>query len=188
MQALRQEFGAWLKSADVRRFTFLDESGAQLNLTRRYGWAPRGQRVREAVPTGHGTQLTTLASLSLDGVQTAVTFRGALTGALFYQYVETVLVPNLRAGDVVLLDNLAAHKVCGVVEAIEGCGAHVRYLPPYSPDLNPIELGWSKVKSTIRQAKARTPEALHAALSAALESVSPSDSLHWFAHCGYVVK
>lgn len=167
------------------RLKFIDESGTQLNLTRRYGWAPTDERVVDSVPENHGRNLTTVAALGLAGVAAPLVFEGAMTGAIFRTYVEQNLAPTLQSEDVVILDNLPAHKVNGVVELIQARGAQVVFLPPDSPDLNPIELCWSKIKSALRKAKARTRAALIDALAQALRSVSLTDIAHWFAHRGY---
>jgi len=172
----------------VSRLKFIDESSAQLNLTRRYGWAPTDERVVDSVPENHGCNLTTVAVLGLSGVEAPLIFDGAMNGEIFRTYVEQNLAPTLQSGDVVIMDNLPAHKVNGVVELIQARGATVLFLPPYSPDLNPIELCWSKIKSALRKAKARTTDALIEALAQALRSVSLTDIVHWFAHRGYCVN
>ncbi len=150
------------------RLKFLDESGSNLALTRLYGRAAPGERVAEGVPQNYGENITMLATIGLDGLQAPMTVNGAVDGAVFLAYVREVLCPTLSEGEVVVMDNLKAHKVAGVGEAIEARGARVEYLPPYSPDLNPIEKCWSKVKTHLRKAKARTREALEAALKEAL--------------------
>ena len=170
---------------DAKRFKFIDESGVNLALVRLYGRAPRGERVVGSVPQNYGSNITLLASLGLRGLDALMTVEGATDGEVFKVYVEAVLGPTLRRGDIVVMDNLGAHKVSGVREAIEGRGAKVIYLPPYSPDLSPIEQCWSKIKNALRKAAARTREALEAALKQAIKTVSESDALAWFAHCGY---
>jgi transposase len=169
------------------RLKFLDEMGSNLALTRLYGRAAPGERVSEGVPQNYGENVTTLAAIGLDGVCAPMTVNGAVDGAVFLAYVREVLCPTLREGDVVVMDNLRAHKVAGVREAIEARGARVEYLPPYSPDFNPIEKCWSKVKTYLRRAKARTREALEAALKEALLTITGADALAWLAHCGYPV-
>jgi transposase len=171
----------------AERLKFIDESGSNLALTRLYGRAAPGERVAEGVPQNYGENVTMLAAISLGGVQAPMTVNGAVDGAVFLSYVRGVLSVTLRAGDVVVMDNLKAHKVAGVREAIEACGARVEYLPPYSPDMNPIEKCWSKVKTYLRKAKARTREALEAALKEALLTITEADARAWFAHCGYPV-
>lgn len=191
MQGLRSAF-AELVSATLgpmtERLRFLDEFGVHLGLTRLYGRAAPGERVAEGTPGYSGPHYTVVAALGSDGVQAPLVLEGAMTGAAFETYVEEVLAPTLRPGEVVLMDNLSAHKGERVRVAIEGRGARLEYLPPYSPDLNPIEKCWSKVKTAVRAAKARTWDALLDALCNALRAVSPEDAAAWFAHCGYTVN
>ena len=169
------------------RLTFVDESGVNLAMTRRYGRAPRGQRVSDSVPADPGVNVTLIGVLSSTGLKALMTIPGATTGEVFLAYVEHMLGPTLKPGDVVVMDNLRAHKVAGVGEAIAACGAAVVYLPPYSPDLPPIESCWSKLKEALRGAKARTKEALNDALAQAWETVTASDAQGWFTHCGYPI-
>jgi transposase len=171
----------------MARLKFIDEAGINLAMTRLYGRAAPGARVRESVPQNYGENLTLLAALSIEGVSAPMTINGAVDGEVFRAYVEYVLAPSLKPGDSVVMDNLGAHKVAGIREAIEGRGAVVEYLPPYSPDLNPIEKCWSKIKTALRKAKARTREALEAALKEALHTITQSDARAWFTHCGYTV-
>ena len=133
--------------------------GAVLNLTPLYGRSPQGERVYGAKPTGPGRRISTIGALGVEGLKTAMCFEGTLNGEGFLQFLDQFLVPILRPGQIVLLDNAKAHQVAGVRERIEGTGARVLYLPPYSPDLNPIEMAWSKVKQFLRKAQARTLEA-----------------------------
>ncbi len=140
-----------------------------------------------SVPYDHGPNVTMVGSLGLEGIDTAMSFEGAMNGAIFRVYVEQVLAPTLLAGDVVVLDNLPSHKVKGIEEAIESRGARLMYLPPYSPDFSPIEECWSKVKTWLRKAKARRKEALDSAIVEALDQVTDSDAMGWFKHCGYAV-
>ena len=154
-------------------------------MTRRYGRARRGQRVREATPGGHWRTLTVLGSIRASGWVATMTIEAATDGDIFWAYVDQVLCPQLRPGDVVVMDNLAAHKVDGVRQRIEETGARVRYLPPYSPDFNPIETCWSKVKQRLRGAKARSLSALQQALTEALAAVTPHNIQACFRHCGY---
>ncbi|MCA1626892.1 MAG: IS630 family transposase [Acidobacteria bacterium] len=169
------------------RLKFLDESGSNLALTRLYGRAAPGVRVAEGVPQNYGENVTMLAAIGTGGMSALMTVNGAVDGEVFLSYVRQVLVPTLAAGDIVVMDNLKAHKVAGVEEAIEAKGARVEYLPPYSPDFNPIEKCWSKIKTYLRKAKARTREALEAALKEALLTITEADARAWFAHCGYPV-
>lgn len=154
-------------------------------MTRRYGRAPRGERVREATPAGHWSTLTLLGAMSSQGVLATMTVESPTDGDVFLAYLDHVLCPQLRPGQVVVMDNLAAHKVPGVRERIEEVGAQLFYLPPYSPDFNPIEQCWAKVKQSLRSAKARTVEVLEAAVAQALASITPQNASAWFAHCGY---
>lgn len=153
-------------------------------MTRRYGRAPRGERVVDAVPENWGENVTTIGALGLDGVRAAMHFEGALDGAAYEVFITEVLVPELREGDVVFLDNLSVHKNAEAIKAILAAKAAVEFLPPYSPDLNPIEHLWSKLKALVRGAKARTLEALERAISAAFAAVTKDDAEGWFEHCG----
>jgi len=164
---------------------FVDESSAKTNMTRLYGWGPRHERVIDRTPAGHWTTSTLLAAVRLEGPLAAVTIDAAVDAATFVLWTEVVLAPCLKAGDVVVMDNLAAHKVAGIREAIESVGASLMYLPPYSPDYNPIENMWSKVKSSLRKTAARTTETLATAIDTAFASVTRQDCRGFFAHCGY---
>lgn len=154
-------------------------------MTRRYGRAPGNQRVGEAVPQGHWRTVTMLAALTMRGLQAPMTIEAPTDGDVFLAYLEQVLCPTLRPGQIVILDNLAAHKVDGVRELVESAGARILYLPPYSPDFNPIEQAWSKIKHLLRAAKARTLETLEAAIGDALAAITIYNARAWFAHCGY---
>ena len=154
-------------------------------MTRQWGRAPKGERIAEAAPQGHWNVLTTLGAMSLRGIVAAMTIEAATDADVFAAYVEQVLGPKLQPGDVVILDNLSAHKVPGIAASIAACGARLIYLPPYSPDLNPIEQAWSKFKQFLRSAKARTAEALDQAITEALKTITPDNAAAWFHHCGY---
>ena len=167
---------------------FLDESGVTTQMTRLFGRAPRGERIAEATPQGHWKVLTTLGAMSLRGLEAVMTVDSATDGEVFLAYLEQVLCPKLRVGDVVILDNLSAHKVRGVRELIEARGAELVYLPPYSPDFNPIEKAWSKFKQLLRGAKALTAEALDQAVTEALAAITSTNAAAWFQHCGYGVR
>jgi transposase len=169
----------------IRRLKFLDECGANLGMPRRYGRAQPGVRVSEATPGFSGNHYTVVALMGWQGTAAPLIFEGAMSTLIFEAYTEQMLVPTLRRGDIVLLDNLSAHKSEKVRDLIEKRGARLVFLPPYSPDLNPIEKCWSKIKTALRTAKARTFEALVKALAKALETVSLTDIQAWFAHCGY---
>jgi transposase len=156
-------------------------------MTRLYGRAPRGERVTESVPRNYGMQTSLIGALSLGGVEAVMTVEGAVDTEVFDAYVEQVLRPTIRRGDVLVLDNLSAHHASRIEEVAGECGARVIWLAPYSPDFSPIELMWSKIKTLMRAAKARTREELERALTAALELVTASDCRGWFRHCGYQV-
>jgi transposase len=164
---------------------FVDESGATTNMTRGYGRAPRGQRVQEGTPAGHWRTLTLLGAMSYSGLIATMTIPEPTDGDIFLAYVEQVLCPRLQPGQVVIMDNLAAHKVAGVRELIAAAGATLVYLPPYSPDLNPIEQCWAKIKTLLRTAKARSAEWLEQAVAEAMHCISGENAYAWFHHCGY---
>ena len=170
----------------AERLVFIDETWATTNMARRHGRAQRGQRVVAAVPHGHWKTTTFLAALRHDGLTAPCVFDGAINGARFLAYVEQALVPTLRAGDLVVLDNLKVHKVKGVREAIGARGARLRYLPPYSPDFNPIELAFAKLKALLRTAARRTVDALWHAIGHALDAFSPAECARYLAHAGYL--
>jgi transposase len=169
---------------DLSKLVFLDETAVSTNMARRFGWAPRGERCRMSVPFGWKTK-TLVAALRWDRVDAPMTIDGALDGAAFLAYVEQVLAPTLSAGETVLMDNVATHKVAGVKEAIEAKGAHVVYLPRYSPDFNPIEKPFSKIKTILERIAARTVDALDAAVGEALQSFTPQQCMNYFASSGY---
>jgi transposase len=173
---------------DVEQLVFLDESGATTQMTRTYGRAPRGQRVRETTPQCRWQILTILAAITVRGVEAAMTIAEPTDGDILLAYLEQVLCPRLQPGQVVVMDNLSAHKVAGVRERIEAAGARLVYLPPYSPDFNPIEQVWSKVKQILRSLKARTADALEAAIAEALAAITSENAIAWFAHCGYSLQ
>lgn len=162
-----------------------DESGAKTNMTRLYARVIGGARVVDAIPNGHWSTTSLLSSMRLNATTAAMTLPGATDRAAFDAYVEHVLCPTLRPGDIVVMDNLAAHRSPKAQALIEAVGAELWFLPPYSPDLNPIEKMWSKVKAFLRRAKARTQAALDNAVAAALASITPDDAAAWFKHCGY---
>ena len=164
---------------------FIDESGVTTEMTRRYGRAPRGERVIDSAPAGHWRTLTLLGAISAQGMLAAMTIEAATDADVFLAYIEQVLCPKLQPGQIVVMDNLAAHKVAGVRELIGDRGAQLLYLPPYSPDFNPIEKAWSKIKQGLRSAKARALETLEEAAAAAIATVTADDAAAWFRHCGY---
>lgn len=156
-------------------------------MVRRYGRAPRGMRLLAAVPHGHWKITTVVAGLRTNGITAPCVFDGAINGARFRAYVEQLLAPTLRPGDVVILDNLNSHKVAGIREAIEAQGAQILYLPPYSPDLNPIEPGFSKFKAALRKAAERTVESLWQTIGRTLDCFSPQQCRNFFKQAGYAI-
>ena len=184
----RREWQERQQQMDTTRLIFIDESCAKTNMTRLYARAKGGTRARDSAPHGHWNATTMLGSIRLDGRNASMTLDGATDGAAFGEYVRHVLTPTLRAGDIVVWDNLSAHRSAVAREAIEAVGAQILPLPPYSPDLNPIEKMWSKVKALLRAAKARTKEELHKAIGLALQAVTPEDALGWFQSCGYTAS
>lgn len=167
------------------RLVFIDESGSHISMTRAYARAPRGARVVGRIPRNRGRVLTMIGALCRKGFRAMMTIEGGTTGEVFLHFLTHHLVPKLRRGDVVVMDNLAAHHATGVREAIEAVGACVEYLPPYSPELNPIELGWSKVKSVLNRIGARTVPKLVRAVRTAIGSVTAKDGAGWFVYSGY---
>jgi transposase len=164
---------------------FIDETSTKTNMTRGYGRAPRGQRLVDAVPQGHWKTSTFIGALRCDGLTAPAVLDGAVNGDTFLAYVEQVLVPTLRRGDVVIMDNLGAHKRASVREAIEAVGASLLFIPPYSPDLNPIEQAFAKLKAILRARKLRTVEALWTALGGLVRSFTPQECANFFRHQGY---
>jgi transposase len=167
------------------RLVFIDETWVKTNMTRLYGRAPRGKRLVDAVPHGHWKTTTFIGALRCDAVTATGAFDGAVNGELFLAYVEQVLVPTLKPGDVVIMDNLRSHKVAGVREAIEGAGAKLMFIPPYSPDLNPIEQAFAKLKALLRARAIRTVDALWKALGNLVDYFSPEECASFLRHDGY---
>lgn len=179
---------AWRESltgVDPTRLVFLDETGTNLSLTRRYGRAKRGQRVVGQVPRNHGPNVTLIAAMDRDGFCGEMTLTGALDGLAFEVFVTKILVPHLWPGDLVICDNLSVHKRRSARLWIEATGAQLLFLPPYSPDFNPIELAFSKLKTALRGASARTRADLEHAITAALGTITSQDATAWFRHCGF---
>ena len=190
VKALRQDYQLqFVESLDklVKRLKFLDESGTHLGLTRLCARAAPGQRIVEATPGYSGPHYTVVATLGWKEVSAPWILAGAMDRVAFEAYVRSQLLPTLRRGDIVVMDNLSAHTGETIRQLIEARGARLQFLPPYSSDFNPIELCWSKIKTALRAAKARTFEALLKALSNALRSISLTDIQDWFAHCGYAL-
>jgi transposase len=170
---------------DPRRLIFIDETGAATNLARRRGRCPRGERLDGPVPHGHWKSTTFLAGLTVNGLTAPYVFDGAVNGRLFRAWTEQMLAPALAAGDVVIMDNLPAHKVAGVREAIEARGAKLLYLPPYSPDLNPIEQVFAKLKAMLRGAAERSVEGLWSTIGRLLDRFPPAECANYLANSGY---
>ena len=185
MKAQRQAWKAAMDQLDAGRFVFLDETGSNTAMARRYGRAPRGRRVDGPVPHGHRKSVTLTAAIRLGGVGGCLIFDGATDAAMFEHYLERSLIPTLRPGDIVVMDNLSAHKGPAVERLIRAAGAEVRYLPAYSPDFNPIEKMFSKLKAWLRKVGARGVAQLYDALGDALQAVTDQDIAGWFGSCGY---
>ena len=186
MAEARRAFAAEQPTLDARRLVFLDETWATTNMTATHGWALKGQRLTAAVPHGHWHTTTFLCGLRTDGLVAPLVLDGAVNGAAFVAYVEQFLAPTLTKDDVVVLDNLGSHKVKGVREAIEARGARLLFLPPYSPDLNPIELAFSKLKRLLRDAGARTRPALWKLFKRLLKQFTSDECASYIRHCGFV--
>jgi transposase len=167
---------------------FIDETWTKTNMTRLRGRAPRGERLIDKTPQGHWKTTTLIAALGISGMRCSTVVDGAVNGDTFEAFVEQVLVPELRLGDVVVMDNLSSHKRYRVRELIEDAGAHLVFLPAYSPDLNPIELVFSKVKQLLRSMACRTRDALWKAMQSVLDQVTTSDAINCFKHCGYTLQ
>ncbi len=167
------------------RLVFIDETGASTKMARRYGRAPRGERCRAPVPHGHWKTTTFVGALRLAGMTAPMVLDGAMHGAAFLAYVEQVLAPTLIPGDIVIMDNLPAHKPAAVRRAIEAAGAELRFLPPYSPDLNPIEMAFSKLKAFLKKTAARTINDLWDAIAIGIDTFTPTECQNYFAAAGY---
>jgi len=187
VRARREEWRAGQPALDPARLVFLDETWAATNMARTHGRSPKGERLVCPVPHGHWKTTTFVAALRADGLTCPLVVDGAMTGDLFVAYVQQQLVPALKAGDVVVLDNLACHKRAEVREAIEGAKCRLAFLPPYSPDLNPIEPAFAKLKALLRSAAERTVEGLWGFLGAALDAFSAQECHNYFRHCGYPI-
>jgi transposase len=167
---------------------FIDETGASTKMARLYGRSRRGERCRAAIPHGHWKTTTFVGALRLSGMTAPMVLDGAMHGAAFLAYVEQVLVATLRPGDIVIIDNLPAHKPIAIREAIEKAGATLRFLPPYSPDFNPIEQAFAKLKAFLRAARPRSFDQIVELVAIALELFSPAECLNFVRHCGYRVS
>jgi len=164
---------------------FLDESGCNCGMAPTYGRSEEGARVLDSKPKSPGSNITLIGALSLQGVEAIMTVDGSTDGDVFSSFVQQLLVPTLKPGKIVIMDNVGFHKGKNIIEAIESTGAKVKFLPPYSPDLNPIESCWSKIKNSLRQAKARVRNTLDIAVAQAVNAVTQEDAAGWFSGCGY---
>ena len=183
VQAKRTAWKGQLSGIDPSHLVYLDECGVNINLTRLYGRSIGKARVVDHAPLNTPQTTTVLSSIRTDGSHVTVTYSGGTTGDRFTAYLKDNLIPELKPGDVVVMDNLRSHRVQGVQEAFEAAKIRFLYLPPYSPDLNPIEKMWSKLKAILRKAKVRSADRLPASVAKALTQVTPSDCLHWFHSC-----
>lgn len=185
MQQARADFKEHFLESDRSKLIFIDESGAHLAMSRLYGRGPSQERVVSYAPFNKGTRVTMIAAIGVEEIKAATFGDWHVDGDIFLGFIKECLVPVLQPGDIVMLDNLKAHKVSGIREAIEATGGRLVYLPPYSPDLNPIELCWSKIKNYIRKKSARTLEHLQQVIGEAFKEVTSMDLQNWFEHCGY---
>ncbi len=181
----RKRWRVWQRFMDPASFVFLDETGAATNMVRRHGWGPKGERLVDAAPHGHWKTTTFVAGLRSTGIIAPLVLDGPMTGDVFLAYVRQFLAPALSPGDVVVMDNLSAHKVVGVQHAIAAAGASILYLPPYSPDLNPIEQMFAKLKALLRKAAARSREALWTTIATLLDAFSRAECQNYIENSGY---
>ena len=181
----RAVWNVFAAGIDPRRLVFFDETFGNTTMTRLDGWGPTSQRVLDFVPHGHWKTTTFVAAFRLDGLFAPMVVDGPLNGELFLKYVQQELAPHLRSGDIFVLDNLQTHKVSGVVEAVQARDARVLYLPPYSPDFNPIEQVFSKIKNELRRRELRTIDALENAFGESLDWITKLEALHYFQNSGY---
>jgi transposase len=185
-EATRAAWREQERQLESEHLVFVDECGSNIALTRLYGRAPRGQRATGSVPRNYGANMTLMASLSLQGMGEALVWDGSADAAAFESYIEQVLAPSLRRGQIVVMDNLSIHQGERVRQAIQAKGCRLLFLPAYSPDFSPIEGAFSKLKASLRQVAARTREALFEAIAQALPTITQEDALGWFTHCGYL--
>jgi transposase len=188
IQRWRAYFFAQIARIAPARLVFVDETGTHTSMTREHGWGRGGKRVVGVVPRQRGTVLTVVGAVALDGPRAFMAYEGGTDKTAFLRFVHDALVPSLHRGDVVVLDNLGAHKAIGVAQAIRAVGADLLYLPPYHPELNPIELAWAKVKRLLRKMAARTLQTLAIAVRDAKDAIAPADVAGWFTHCGYAAQ
>jgi transposase len=183
--AARAEWQSAAPNLRVEDLVVIDETGTTIAMTRRYARSPRGQRANARVPRNHGKSTSLVAAFTVDGIGEAMSIEGAIDGVVFQTFLDKYLCPSLRPGQIVVMDNLSVHKSAKVREMIEARGCQLLFLPPYSPDFSPIELAFSKIKQFLRKAAARTQSALDLAIASAIDTVTSSDALAWFRHCGY---
>jgi transposase len=183
--AAREAWRSLAPQLDPDKLVFIDETGASTKMARLYGRSKRGNRCRAPVPHGHWMTTTFTAALRRTALTAPMTLDGPMNAVAFRAYVEQVLAPTLNPGDIVVMDNLPAHKGAAIRAAIEACGASLILLPPYSPDFNPIDTAYAKFKSRLRQAAARTVDALHTAIADAFNAFSPQECVNYFAAAGY---
>lgn len=181
----RRKWWEKVQKLDPKQLVFVDESGSNIALTRLYGRAIKGKRVKGIVPRNRGKNMTLISCLTLDGLGESLIINGSANGEIFEIYVERFLAPSLRTGQIVIMDNASIHKGKKVRELIEARGCQLLFLPAYSPDFSPIEEAYSKLKAVLRSLQARTRESLQEALGYALTTISSSDAFGWFRHCGY---
>jgi transposase len=185
VQSKRRWWDILVSRHPIGDLVFLDETGANTKMIRRYGWGPKSSRVISDVPHGHWKTTTFLAALRSSGFTAPLVVDGPMNGNVFLAYVQQQLIQTLKPGDLVIMDNLSSHKRAGVKEAIESVGAELMYLPPYSPDLNPIELAFSKLKTLLRKAAARTTDELEKAIVKIIDQFQTQECINYFRHCGY---
>ena len=185
MKQKREDWEACLEGLDLEKLVFFDESGVNTRMARLHGRCPKGERLVDTAPAGAYGTLTLMSAIRLDGVVAPMLLDGPVNAEAFAGYVEKCLVPELEPGDILVIDNLPAHKSLRITQAVESAGCVLVYLPPYSPDFNPIENMWSKVKALLRKAAARTFDTVVDAVGNALHAITPSDCASYFEHCGY---
>lgn len=185
VQSKRRWWDILVSRQPIGDLVFLDETGANTKMIRRYGWGQKSSRVVDDAPHGHWKTTTFLAALRPSGFTAPLVVDGPMNGNIFLAYVQQQLIQTLKPGDLVIMDNLSSHKRVGVREAIESVGAELMYLPPYSPDLNPIELAFSKLKTLLRKAAARTTEELEKAIVTIIDQFKTEECINYFRHCGY---
>ena len=183
---MRLEWQSQQSELSERRVVFIDETGVNLAMARHYGRARRGRRAHGAVPKNYGDSVTLIGAIDRHGLLATLTFRGATDTTAMKVFVKEILLPQLSSGDCVIWDNLAVHKTRAVQDLFREASVELLFLPPYSPDLNPIEMCWSKLKTYLRAVGARTYETLSTAISAAIKKITANDAQNWIRHCGYV--